>query len=150
MPLGISLRDKHIEVPLDNWGSGTQNRTQILMAVLQANRIKTTASPDDKITPIVVIEEPEAFLHPSAQSEFGRVLRTLSQDFGVQIIVATHSPYMLNREEPASNILLCRQMRRGKAYETKTVDTSDNGWMAPFAEHLGVEASEFSSWRPLF
>jgi putative ATP-dependent endonuclease of OLD family len=150
MPLGISLRDKHVEVPLDDWGSGTQNRTQILMAVLQANRIKTTASPDDKITPIVVIEEPEAFLHPSAQSEFGRVLRTLSQDFGVQIIVATHSPYLLNREEPTSNILLCRRIRRGKAYETRTVDTSDNGWMAPFAEHLGVEPSEFSSWRPLF
>jgi predicted ATP-dependent endonuclease of OLD family len=150
MPLGINLRDKHVEVPLDHWGSGTQNRTQILMAVLQANRIRTTQSPDDKITPIVVIEEPEAFLHPSAQSEFGRVLRTLSEDFGVQIIVTTHSPYMLNREEPSSNILLSRRIRRGKAYETHIVDTSANGWMAPFSEHLGIAPSEFSSWRPVF
>jgi predicted ATP-dependent endonuclease of OLD family len=65
MPIGINLRDKHVEVPLDDWGSGTQNRTQILMAILQANRIKTTDSPDDKITPVVVIEEPESFLHPA-------------------------------------------------------------------------------------
>lgn len=150
MPLGINLRDKNVEVPLDHWGSGTQNRTQILMAVLQANRIRTTQSSDDKITPIVVIEEPEAFLHPSAQSEFGRLLRTLSEDFGVQIVVTTHSPYMLNREEPKSNILLSRQTRRGKAYETQIVDTSGDGWMAPFSEHLGIAPSEFSSWRPVF
>ncbi|MGB8116821.1 MAG: AAA family ATPase, partial [Candidatus Sulfotelmatobacter sp.] len=150
MPLGINLRDKNVEVPLDHWGSGTQNRTQILMAVLQASRIKTTDSPDDKITPIVVIEEPEAFLHPSAQSEFGRILRTLSEEFDVQTIVTTHSPYMLNREEPGSNILLCRQVKRGKAYETRIVDTSGGEWMAPFSEHLGIAASEFSSWRPVF
>lgn len=74
MPMGINLKDKHVEVPLGDWGSGTQNRTQIMMVILQANRIKTAASPDDKITPIVVIEEPESFLHPSAQSEFGRLL----------------------------------------------------------------------------
>ncbi|MBI2313957.1 MAG: AAA family ATPase [Betaproteobacteria bacterium] len=86
MPLGINLRDRNVEVPLSDWGSGTQNRTHILMAILQANRIKTTGSPDDKITPLVVIEEPESFLHPSAQAEFGRMLRHLSDEFGIQII----------------------------------------------------------------
>lgn len=64
MPLGINLRDQNVLVPLDDWGSGTQNRTHILMAVLQANRIKRTGLADDKITPFVVIEEPESFLHP--------------------------------------------------------------------------------------
>lgn len=93
MPLGINLKDRSVEVPLDDWGSGTQNRTQILMAILQANRIKTTASTDNKITPFVVIEEPESFLHPSAQSEFGRILGLLSEELGIQIIVTTHIPY---------------------------------------------------------
>jgi len=150
MPLGITLRDKHVEVPLVDWGSGTQNRTRIMMAVLQANRIRTTASPDDKITPILVIEEPESFLHPSAQSEFGRILRTLSAEFGIQTIVTTHSPYMLNREEPESNILLCREAAKGKARQTRVIDTSGNNWMAPFAEHLGIAPEEFGVWRPVF
>jgi hypothetical protein len=57
---------------------------------------------------------------------------------------------MLNREEPTSNILLCREVRRRKAYETRIVDTGGDGWMAPFAEHLGIEPAEFSSWRPVF
>ncbi len=150
MPLGINLRDKNVEVPLSDWGSGTQNRTHILMAVLQANRIKTTGSPDDKITPIVVIEEPESFLHPSAQAEFGRMLRHLSEEFGIQIIVTTHSPHMLNQEEGASNILLARETKRGKAYETVRVDTSGENWMAPFADHLGISSEEFASLKPLF
>lgn len=150
MPLGINLRDRNVEVPLSDWGSGTQNRTHILMAILQANRIKTTGSPDEKITPFVVIEEPESFLHPSAQAEFGRMLRHLSDEFGIQIVVATHSPYMLNQEEPTSNILLSRERRRGKAFETIRVDTTGGTWMAPFADHLGIASEEFSSLRPLF
>lgn len=150
MPLGINLRDKNVEVPLSDWGSGTQNRTHILMAVLQANRIKTTGSADDRITPVVVIEEPESFLHPSAQAEFGRMLRHLSEELGIQILVTTHSPHMLNQEEGASNILLARETRRGKAYETVRVDTSGENWMAPFADHLGISSEEFRSLKPLF
>lgn len=150
MPMGINLKDKHVEVPLGDWGSGTQNRTQIMMVILQANRIKTAASPDDKITPIVVIEEPESFLHPSAQSEFGRLLYALSEELGVQIIVTTHSPYMLNRENPESNILLSRRSSHRKAYETCRENTGGDEWMAPFAQHLGIDAAEFSGWRPVF
>lgn len=150
MPLGINLKDKNVEVPLSDWGSGTQNRTHILMAILQANRIKTAASPDDKITPVVVVEEPESFLHPSAQAEFGRMLRHLSDEFGIQILVTTHSPHMLNQEDGASNILLARESKRGKSFETLRVDTSGDNWMAPFADHLGISAEEFSSLKPLF
>jgi putative ATP-dependent endonuclease of the OLD family len=150
MPLGINLTDRNVEVPLGDWGSGTQNRTHILMAILQANRIKTTDAPDEKITPFVVIEEPESFLHPSAQSEFGRILRALSTELGIQIIVTTHSPYLLNQEEPASNLLLCREIKRKRAHQTFVVDTSGDNWMAPFSDHLGITSAEFSNWRPIF
>ncbi len=150
MPLGINLRDRNVKVPINDWGSGTQNRTYILMAIPQANRIKTTGKPDEKITPLVVIEEPESFLHPSAQAEFGRLLRHLAAELGLQIIVTTHSPYMLNQEEPAANLLLNRQIRRGTVFETIQVDTSDEDWMAPFAEHLGIGPDEFSALRSIF
>ncbi len=150
MPLGINLKDKNVKVPLNDWGSGTQNRTHILMAVLQANRIKTTASSDEKITPVVVVEEPESFLHPSAQAEFGRMLRHLSDEFGIQIIVTTHSPHMLNQEDGPSNILLSRKVKRGKIFETIRIDTGGANWMAPFADHLGINSEEFTNLRPLF
>lgn len=89
-------------------------------------------------------------MHPSAQAEFGRILRHLSEEFGIQIIVTTHSPHMLNQEEGASNILLARVIKRGKAYETVRVDTTGENWMAPFADHLGISSEEFASLKPLF
>lgn len=148
--LRINLKDRNAEVSLSDWGSGTQNRTQILMSILQANRIKTTNPIDDKITPIVVLEEPECFLHPSAQAEFGKLLGDLSSEFGVQIIATTHSPYMLNRSEPKANILLCRDNKKRKKNATIIVDTSSEAWMAPFAEHLGISKLEFNNWKAIF
>lgn len=150
MPLGINLRDRHVEVPIMDWGSGTQNRTRILMAILRASRIKNRGSAEEKITPIVVIEEPESFLHPSAQAEFGRVLRDIAGEVGIQIIATTHSPYMLNQEEPASNILLTRVVEKGRVGKTVTLATGDEKWMTPFADHLGISSSEFTRIRDIF
>lgn len=147
---GVTLNDKKVEVPLNDWGSGTQNRTHILISILHAKRIKDKESSQDKITPIVVIEEPESFLHPSAQSEFGKILRDLSLELGIQIIVTTHSPYMLNREDPSSNTLLSRVHRKRKNPETVVVDTSGANWMMPFAEHLGIPMSELKELKSLF
>jgi hypothetical protein len=57
---------------------------------------------------------------------------------------------MLNQEEPASNILLSREIRRKTAFQTVMVDTTGDHWMAPFSEHLGLAPAEFSSLRPIF
>ena len=150
MMLGINLKDNKVEVPIDDWGSGTRNRTNILMSLLHAKRMKDQMGSDDKLTPIVVVEEPESFLHPAAQSEFGGVLQDLSQELGIQIIVSTHSPFMLNRVSSGSNILLRRKVRRGQLQETEIVDTSGQNWMEPFSEHLGIVRPEFDYWSSLF
>lgn len=93
LPFSIALGDKSVEVPLEDWGSGTRNRTMILLALFRARQISSSDPSASKVTPILIIEEPESFLHPSAQSEFGRVLQDLSDEFEVQVIVTTHSPY---------------------------------------------------------
>ena len=150
MPLGINLKDKKVEVPIDDWGSGTQNRTYILMSLLQAKRIKEIEGSDQKITPIVVVEEPESFLHPAAQAEFGKLLQDLAQELGIQIIASTHSPFMLNRVVPSANILLRRRLQRRQLQDTEIVDTAGENWMEPFSEHLGIVSPEFNYWRSLF
>lgn len=146
LPFEINLKDKNVDVPLIDWGSGTQNRTQIMVSILQANRIKS--KPDEnKITPMVLIEEPESFLHPSAQAEFGRVLRDLANELKIQTIVTTHSPYMLSQENISSNILLERKVHYGKFKETAVVELKDESWMEPFSEILGLDNSEFAAWK---
>ena len=39
MPFSITLGDKTVEVPLDDWGSGTRNRTMVLLALFRARQI---------------------------------------------------------------------------------------------------------------
>lgn len=146
LPCAINLKDRNVDVPLDDWGSGTKNRTHIMMSMLQAHRIQ---SKDDqnRITPFVMIEEPESFLHPSAQAEFGRVLRKLANDLKIQTIVTTHSPYMLSQENVTSNVLLVRRQCRGKLKATELADLQEDTWMEPFSEILGLDNSEFKAWK---
>lgn len=147
IPLGINLKDKGLEIPLDDWGAGTQNRTQIMMSILSASRIKQEINDENRITPIIIIEEPESFLHPSAQAEFGRVIRGLSRELGIQIIITTHSPYMLCQEKPESNILLDRKVSRGRLKDTQVVPVTEDKWMEPFGEILGLNDESVEPWR---
>ena len=147
IPLGINLKDKGLEIPLDDWGAGTQNRTQIMMSILSASRIKQESNDENRITPMIIIEEPESFLHPSAQAEFGRVIRGLSRELGIQIIITTHSPYMLCQEKPESNILLDRKLSRGRLKDTQVVPVNEDKWMEPFGEILGLNDESVEPWR---
>lgn len=150
IPLQISLKDKLVGSPLQNWGSGTQNRTRVLISVLDAVHTRESAPAETKTTPVFLVEEPESFLHPSAQAEFGQVLNDLAREFNIQIIATTHSPYMLNQHRPDSNYLLERRVFRGAQKETHVIDTSGKDWMRPFAEALGVVSSEFKGWKDAF
>ncbi|MEZ3187528.1 AAA family ATPase [Pseudomonas sp. LM13] len=147
IPLGVNLKDKNLEVPLSDWGTGTQNRTHIMMSILQANKVKNDLSDINRVSPIIVIEEPESFLHPSAQAEFGRVIRSLARDLGIQIIITTHSPYMLCQEIPESNILLDRKTFRGNLRQTELVTIENNNWMRPFSQILGLDNEAFEPWQ---
>jgi predicted ATP-dependent endonuclease of OLD family len=149
-PLELKLTDNSVEVPLIDWGSGTQNRTRVLISALEAIRIRSQKDAENRSTPVFIVEEPESFLHPSAQAEFGQVLNGLATELDIQIIATTHSPYMLNQSNPAANHLLERRTQRGKLRETILRDTSGTDWMLPFADNLGVVPSEFESWRHVF
>lgn len=146
-PFSISLGDKKYGTPLENWGSGTQNRTRILLALLQTKKKRESASESDKITPIIIIEEPESFLHPSAQAEFGKVLQDIAQEFQIQVIATTHSPHMLSMEKPGCNLLLSRKQHRNQLRETELVDTIGENWMEPFALALGTNNDAFLKWK---
>ena len=98
-----------------------------------------------------MIEEPESFLHPSAQAEFGSVLQELAEEFKIQLIVTSHSPYMLSHRNPNANVLLSRRTtsrkRKGtltvRVAETQRVPTTGTDWKQPFEHALGVAGPEF-------
>lgn len=150
LPFNLTLGDSKHDVPLDSWGSGTQNRTLILRTLFRAKQIGEAEASASKITPLIIIEEPESFLHPYAQAEFGRVLQDLAEEFQVQVIVTTHSPYLLSLTHPESNILLARRSHYGQLRETQRVESNGEHWMAPFGQALGLSSDEFKPWQKLF
>ena len=149
VPFSMTLGQKKCNVPLDDWGSGTKNRTLILLTLFRAKQLGDSEASASKITPVIIIEEPESFLHPAAQAELGRVLHDLSEEFQVQVVVTTHSPYLLSMTNPNSNILLCRHTRYKQLVETERVDTTGDNWMKPFGLALGLESEEFKPWKEL-
>ena len=122
LPFEIALSDSKVDVSLDNWGSGTKNRTLILLTLFKARQISESTTSASKITPIIIIEEPESFLHPSAQAEFSQVLQDLAEELQVQVITTTHSPYMLSKDSPNANILAQRHEIYKQKRETQNVN----------------------------
>ncbi len=106
------LLDDGIDTGLDFKGSGIQSVIIISLFKLYSE-IKAGQA-------LLLIEEPELYLHPHANRHMASVLKSFCDEEGVQLIITTHSPYyLLNREIP--EIALVRKI--GK--ETKVTQVKD-------------------------
>ncbi len=64
---------------------------------------------DPKIT-MVLLDEPDAHLHPALQEELLRELREIAEEFGKQVLYSTHSAELIKCEDH-SHILNCNKQR---------------------------------------
>ncbi|MFT3769199.1 MAG: ATP-binding protein [Minicystis sp.] len=62
-------------------------------------------------TPLLLIEEPENGLHPARIAEVMRVLRAISDK--TQVILATHSPLVINELQPEEVTVVTRSKEQG-------------------------------------
>lgn len=70
----------------------------------------TLAHSGQKVSPLLLLENPEAHLHPRGQTQMGRFL-TAAAAVGVQIVLETHSDHLLNgiRLSVKEGILQCNE-----------------------------------------
>lgn len=66
---------------------------------------------------MLLIDEPELYLHPQGVSRLRQALYTLSQS-GFQVVFSTHSPMMLSRENAASTIIVNKTKEDGTTTRT--------------------------------
>lgn len=82
----------------DHWANsaGQDNLSQILLGVLSFKKLKETLQ-DDWEGGLLLIDELDATLHPSAQIRLVEHLDRNAKDLGIQIVFTTHSLTLLER-----------------------------------------------------
>ena len=82
---------------------------------------------------LLLVEEPENGLHPARIAEVVRILRAIVEDTGTQVILATHSPLVVNELRPEEVSVVTRYEATGTQV-TRIHETPD------FAERAKVYA----------
>ncbi|GAB49198.1 hypothetical protein MOPEL_098_00650 [Mobilicoccus pelagius NBRC 104925] len=95
-------------------GDGIQSLTVIAL-------IRALAKRSEDVTYIMAIEEPEARLHPQAVRRLHLKLQEFAEED--QVIITTHSPVLVNREDISANILVSRNTA-GPARSLESIRTS--------------------------
>jgi len=89
-----------------SFGHGAQRSVQIAL-IKCLSRIKRAGAVGAGRTTLLLIDEPELYLHPQAVELVRASLSSLSSD-GYQVLFSTHSPNMIARQD-AHNALLIRR-----------------------------------------
>lgn len=93
----VQLKKGKFQVDLSDLGFGS---TQLLVIILEIiNLASVSISSQRKLSPYwaIVIEEPESNLHPDFQSKLAEMFLEAHANFGIQIILETHSEYMIRK-----------------------------------------------------
>lgn len=89
---GWGYKKKNNENVLDVRNLSTGLKTFIILKTLLTNGVIEFNS-------TIVLDEPEIHLHPEWQLIFAELIVLIQKEFGVHILVNTHSPYFLNAIE---------------------------------------------------
>ena len=85
-----------METSLADYGLGTNQLLPIIFS-LGIHTYYATQYDDELLPRTVVIEEPEANLHPAMQSKLADMFIDATKKFNVKIIAETHSEYLIRK-----------------------------------------------------
>ncbi|OAN14068.1 ATP-dependent nuclease [Exiguobacterium undae] len=115
--LEISYKDEHSDVfPISNHGMGTRSWITFL-TVLSYVEWQLKIKKDLRVPyhPIILLEEPEAHLHPNSQRNIYKQI----QELDGQIFVSTHSPIVVSQSELKDMIYVSK---RSDSSELRNID----------------------------
>ena len=124
--VNVQLLEGKNEISIDKKGDGTKRR--VTMALLEYEKSMQQKEPS-----LFVFDEPDTHLHVRAQVELLNIVHQFCDD-GKQIIIATHSPFILNSAKPRQIRLLSLENR-----ETKLTPISSDEEVEWTLRSLGIE-----------
>ena len=123
------LRYRHIPISIDDGAlTSIENKGDGIKSLAAISIIQSmTFEKAEGRALILLIEEPEAHLHPNAVHSLRNILRELPSSIGAQVFISTHSPILLDRDSVSNNIIV---------YEDHRVETCST--IDAIREALGV------------
>jgi len=134
--LDIFADDGH-ETLMKQKGSGVQGASIIHM--LRTLRETAPRGKHRKRLFLWNIEEPETFLHPSAQRKLAALLREQAKN--TQILITTHSPLFVSRKTPHANVLI-RRLENDGHHVTERVKLPTEDPLKPIRQSLGTSLAD--------
>lgn len=101
----VELRDRGPWTPLEGKGQGFQRTLYLALLRTLAEELRETRNEIHRPF-LLLYEEPETFLHPALQREMGDILENISNSN--QVVVATHSPLLVNPQRIQKVLILQR------------------------------------------
>ena len=119
------------DYPLDRQGTGLQRAFlwSALGALSENNQYKAGKKAIGSDTPrILIIEEPEVFLHPPAIRAAREAVYKISALDNWQVLITTHSPVFIDVSKPHTTIVRVEKDRNGgsKTFSTELADFDEN------------------------
>jgi energy-coupling factor transporter ATP-binding protein EcfA2 len=87
----------------DSVGNGAQRCIQ--MALIRHLAAKTAATAESPRTTLLLIDEPELYLHPQGIEQVRLALKKLSM-IGYQVVFSTHSPALITRDSAPDTVIV--------------------------------------------
>lgn len=114
--IAVQGKGSDVQFPLSRHGQGMQSLSVLfLFQAFAEGLLKANYKPETEA--ILAIEEPEGHLHPQATRALWQEIKNIS----AQIIVTTHSPYLVENAPLKSLRLLRRSGKESKIYWLKNV-----------------------------
>ncbi|MGF6644003.1 ATP-dependent nuclease [Paraburkholderia sp. GAS82] len=118
----ISLSDAPgLQRPFTSFGHGAQRTVQMALIKLLASQINQQAAAGS-IT-VLLIDEPELYLHPQAIELLRESLKLLSQQ-NFQVIFSTHSPLLLGADDVLNTSMVYKTVASGTVVRDKLADAA--------------------------
>lgn len=105
------------ETPISGKGTGMQRAVALGLIQLYA-RSSALEKPNDNTPLLLMLDEPETWLHPKAQLKLGDALNKIGEK--EQVFIVTHSPYLIQKFKAEKHLLT---VLTGKG-ENRRVDSS--------------------------
>ncbi|WP_022953313.1 ATP-dependent nuclease [Leucothrix mucor] len=127
--VSFQLEGDHKPIPMSHKGAGYRR-------LFMVARFRYLAEKNKGLRVIYLIEEPETFLHPSAQKDLLSAFLELSDEN--QVIIATHSPVFVGATSIES-VILCKKTN-GSSYENHSLRGAQS-FMDSIVDELGIKPS---------